>query len=563
VQRGVAEQQAGVAAERRIVFRIGVNLGDVVVEGEDLLGDGVNIAARLEQLSEPGGVLISGTAYDHLQGRLGLPIEDAGEQQVKNMARPVRAYRVRLDGTAVTASPYRHLGIHRPLGRKLIVVAAAVLLLLAGVGWWLWPTAPVGTGRPAIAVLPFDNLGGDEATGRLAEGITEDIITDLSRFRDLDVIARNSTGTYKGRAMDVRQVGQELKVRYVLEGSIQRQGDRLRATAQLVDATTGAHVWSDRWDRPTEDLFAVQTEIAEQVAARLGDYGAVELAERATARQARPRSLTAYELTLRGEEAADNHTRADAEEAVRLFTQAVEKDPASARALTGLAWSHEERISFGADPRTERQAALDAAQRAVRLDPANAHAHDVLGYVLGNLGNFPQAAAEYDTALRLNPGSVEILTHYAGWAVAFGEAERGAEAADRATRLNPNYPVWAGNFYRQTYFMAGRYADALRIIEQPPLEKVTRWGHVLRPAIYAALDRHAEAHAAVADALARFPNLSIQGIFSDPGVSGYERLRLAGPLRDAGFPVCAKPEELAKFEKPFRLPECPSPGVVN
>ena len=234
IQKVVAELQAKVPADRRIVFRIGVNLGDVVVEGDDLLGDGVNVAARLEQLCEPGGVLVSGTAYDHLQGKLGLPLEFTGEQQVKNIARPVRAYRVRLDG-ARRLRGIRHARSHTARraaggGRAVSCCSSSA----AGAG---------GSGRrdrrpasPSIAVLPFDNLGGDEATGRLADGITEDIITDLARFRDLDVIARNSTEVYKGKPADVRQVGRDLGVGYVLEGSIQRQGDQLRVTAQLIDA---------------------------------------------------------------------------------------------------------------------------------------------------------------------------------------------------------------------------------------------------------------------------------------------------------------------------------------
>ena len=245
----MAERQAEVPAERRIVFRIGINLGDVVVEGDDLLGDGVNVAARLEQLCEPGGVLVSGTAYDHLQGKLDLPLEFAGEQQVKNIARPVRTYRVRLDGMRprrrpASPAPPRLAAAGR--GRRCSLLVAGRRRGSGGSG----RSEPALAGQPSIAVLPFDNLGGDEATGRLADGITEDIITDLSRFRDFDVIARNSTAVYKGKPVDVRQVGRELDVRYVLEGSIQRQGDRVRVTAQLIDAGTGAHLWSERWDRP-------------------------------------------------------------------------------------------------------------------------------------------------------------------------------------------------------------------------------------------------------------------------------------------------------------------------
>ena len=299
VQKGVAAQQAEVPPERRIVFRIGINLGDVVVEGEDLLGDGVNVAARLEQLCEPGGVLVSGTAYDHLQGKLDLPLEFAGEQQ-RQEHRPAGAD---LPGAA------RRRARRVSLAPRARVAGGCCPLRLpscwrssspAGAFWWLRPGEPALTGRPSIAVLPFDNLGGDEATGRLADGITEDIITDLARFREFDVIARNSTAVYKGKPVDVRQVGKDLNVRYVLEGSIQRQGEQIRATAQLIDAATGAHVWSERWDRPAGDVFAVQTEIAEQVASRLGGWGVVIEAERQAARRKRPTDLTAYELYLRG-----------------------------------------------------------------------------------------------------------------------------------------------------------------------------------------------------------------------------------------------------------------------
>ena len=212
IQKAVADRQAKTQAERRIVFRIGINLGDVVVEGDDLLGDGVNVAARLEQLCEPGGVLVSGTAYDHLQGRLGMPLEFTGEQQVKNMARPVRAYRVRLDGVAPAVPAPTPAARGQRWG--LPATVALFLLLLLGGFWHFWP-ADTALAKPSIAVLPFDNLGGDEATGRLADGLTEDTITDLARFRDLDVIARNSTEVYKGKPVDVREIGRDLNVRYV------------------------------------------------------------------------------------------------------------------------------------------------------------------------------------------------------------------------------------------------------------------------------------------------------------------------------------------------------------
>ncbi len=248
VQNGLAERNAGLPPEKRIEFRIGIHVGDVVEESDgDLMGDGVNIAARLEGLADPGGVMISGAAYDQLQGKLDVPLEFAGEQNLKNIARPVRAYRLRPDKKASARSRPHAVG-----KRMQWAGAAALALILAFGAWHFWPRnpAPAIVGRPSLAVLPFANLASDEGTGRLADGLTEDIITDLSRYRNMDVIAHNSTEQYKGKAVDVRQVGKDLNVRYLLEGSVQRDGDQIRVTAQLIDANSNAHFWSERWDRP-------------------------------------------------------------------------------------------------------------------------------------------------------------------------------------------------------------------------------------------------------------------------------------------------------------------------
>ena len=245
VQRAVAEHQAETPADRRIVFRIGINLGDVVVEGDDLLGDGVNVAARLEQLCEPGGVLVSGTAYDQLQGKLGLPLEFTGEQRVKNIARPVRAYRVRLDGKAARRWP-------ATAGRRTLAAAAAACLILAALarrrGSGFARRRSRATRRSRC--IPFENSSGDDATGRLGAAIADDIVTDLSRFRTIDVIASNSTQAYGDRHADATRIRRELNVAYVVDGSIQRDGDRVRINAKLVDASSGASLWSERWDRP-------------------------------------------------------------------------------------------------------------------------------------------------------------------------------------------------------------------------------------------------------------------------------------------------------------------------
>jgi TolB-like protein/class 3 adenylate cyclase len=386
IQQGMAERNRDVPEDERICFRIGINLGDVIHEADgDLYGDGVNVAARLEQLAEPGGVVVSGTAYDHLQGKLDLPLEFAGEQRVKNIERLVRAYRVRLDGKAARF----RLTSRRVRRLAWPAVAALVLVLAVAEGTWrFWPREPPPPGRPGIAVLPFDNLGGDDAAGRLADGITEDVITDLASFRDLDVIARNSTAVYEGKPVDVRQVGRDLNVRYVLEGSIQRQGERVRVTAQLVDAGTGAHLWSERWDRPIGDVFAVQSEVAERLANKLAANGVLARAETTAVKRKRPENLGAYDLYLLGTEARERNTKEGVEEGVRLLTRAVELDPTLARAWVSLSWARGWTAHFGADVATARRGREEAARRAVELDPDDAEAHAVLAQALGMQGKF-------------------------------------------------------------------------------------------------------------------------------------------------------------------------------
>ena len=554
VQAGTAARQAQVAPERRIVFRIGINLGDVVVEGEDLLGDGVNIAARLEQLCEPGGVMISGTAYDHLKGKLNLPLDYAGELRVKNISQPVRTYAVR------TAGGQRGRLWRIRLFRRWRPLAAALAAMLLVTGFGIWWFRPIETaiGKPSIAVLPFDNLGGDDATGRLAAGVTEDIITDLSRYRDLDVMARNATAAYAGKAVDIQAVGKALKVRYVLEGSIQRRGEQVRVTAQLIEANRGTHVWSERWDRPATDVFAVQTEVAEQVATRLAAFsGAIPEAERAASQRARPEDLKAYDLYRLGQEAMGRSTKESTEEALRWFKQAVDKDPKLARAWVGLAAAHDATMHYGADVNTARAAAMPAIRRGLELDPQDAAAHATFGHILGMAGDLPRAEAEFETALRLNPSDAGILTKYAAWSSTFGEPERGAQAADRAIRLDPNYSISAAGYFRLTYLMAGRYEDAVRFVVREDPQTRTRGGWVQGAVIYAALGRTEEARAAVADALKRHPNLTIEGFaLNSPGYSDIERQKLADGMRAAGFPPCAKPEQLQGLTAPIRLPEC-------
>jgi TolB-like protein len=321
VQRGMAECNAETPPEKRIEFRIGINVGDVIVEGEDLFGDGVNIAARLEALAQPGGVLISNTVHEHVRDRLPFAFEDLGEQQVKNIARPVRVYQVR-DDSAPAMSPSALASPALPLPDK-----------------------------PSIAVLPFANLSGDPEREYFVDGMVEEIITALSRIRWLFVIARNSTFSYKGRAVDVKQIGRELGVCYVLEGSVRKSGNRLRITAQVIDATNGAHLWADRFDGSLEDVFDLQDKVALSVAAVIEP--ALQAAETARSAHRPTADLTAYNLYLRAYAMFRSSAR-QAPEALRLMEQAIARDP---RYGPALAWAASccQRLLF--DNRSEDRAA--------------------------------------------------------------------------------------------------------------------------------------------------------------------------------------------------------------
>jgi TolB-like protein/class 3 adenylate cyclase len=557
VQKESRAIQVDSPTDRRIVLRIGVNLGDVVVEGDDLLGDGVNIAARLEQLAPPGGILVSGTAYDQLRGKLDLPLDFAGDQHVKNISQRVRTYSVRLNGAK------RIWGLRTRSLRRYVPVALVLIALAIAAGvalWWPQRTGPALEGKPSIAVLPFDNIGGDETTGRFADGITEDIITDLARYREVDVIARNSTAVYKGKPVDVRQIGRDLNVRYVLEGSIQREADQVRITAQLINAQTAAHIWSDRWDRPVADLFALQAEISEEVRRRLLETGgAITLAEHAAGRRASPKDLTAYELYLRGREALHAWTSESVAEAKSLLKQAVEKDPTFARAWDELGAAYIVSVDFGAEAGTGMADALKASQRAVTLDPMDALAHAHLAHILGLQGEFERSKAEFQTALRLNPGSAEILMIYSSWARAYEYPQRGAEIVDRSIRLDPNYPAWATGPFSFEYVMAERYQDALRVLERQSPDNYTIYSWINRTVSYAMLDRSQEAKLWMSRTLEKHPDLTVEGFLADPNWLDADRAYLGKVMRKAEFPICAKPEQLEGIKNPVRLPECSAP----
>ena len=368
IQRALGSRNADLPPARQMRFRIGINLGDVIVQAERLYGDGVNIAARLEALAEGGGICVSGTAYDQVEGKLPFAFEFSGEHAVKNIARPVRVYRLRLEpgASATTTSTPRRVG-RRSVIRIATILAIALVLGVGGwAGWrWLAPRESAGLplpDKPSVAVMPFTNLSQDLTQEYFSDGVTESLITGLSKISGLFVIARNSVFTYKGKPVNIRDIGRDLGVRYVLEGGVQRAGDRVRITAQLVDAQTGYHLWAERYDREVRDIFAVQDDVTQQIVRALS----VKVTEAEKIRFGRTPTgvLEAYDLVLRGDDERKRTTRESNAEARRLFSLALELDPKYAVASVGLGWTVLQ--SWQLLWTTDRQALVQAHELAER-----------------------------------------------------------------------------------------------------------------------------------------------------------------------------------------------------
>jgi TolB-like protein/class 3 adenylate cyclase/Tfp pilus assembly protein PilF len=560
LQRGVAEHEAAEPEDRRIQFRIGINVGDIIVEDGDILGDGVNVAARLEGLAEPGGICIARNVHNQVRAKLALAFEPMGQHRVKNIAEPVETFRVALDGVASVPAASRLPAAGSRVTRWLIpALGALVALVLAGGIWHFWPAEPPPQGKPAIAVLPFGNLSGDESTGRLAEGITEDIIIDLARFHDLDVIARNSTEIYEGRPVDIRQVGKDLNVGYVLEGSIQRQDDSVRVTGQLIDARTGAHVWSDRWDRPAADVFAVQTEVAEKVAATLGGdltMGQITRAELERARRLRPNDLTAYDYFLLGKEAKATVTNVD--QGIEQLTKAVALDPQLARAYSVRAWLHNFSIMFGADAALALKQMFADAEKAVALDPQDCESLATLAYARIYQSRWAEAEQQFRSSVEMCPANSHVLILAASGFASIGKAAEGAGLADRALRLDPRMTPANLSGVHDAYYMAQRYGDTIDVVMRMPEEQRARSSWVFLTASYARLGRMEEAAEAKAKLIKAFPNVSAERVINEDYV--YARKEdedfFVDGFRVAGLPVCMTADEIAQFPAPRPRPEC-------
>ncbi len=498
IQDGMAARNENVPEDRRITFRIGVHLGDVMVEGDDLYGDGVNVAARLEGLAEPGGICISQQALDQIETKLDLAYDDLGQQQVKNIARPVRAYRVRPEG----APPPKRRGAN---AARMIGTGSVALLIVAGVvaSWWQpWKpevelasielAAVLSPDKPSIAVLPFDNMSGDAEQEYFADGMTEDLITDLAKISGLVVIARNSTFAYKDQSFDVRDVARELGVRYVVEGSVRKAGGRIRINAQLIDAETGAHLWAERYDREATDVFDLQDEVRARIVAALR----VKLTPAEVTRLARQLtgSPEAYDYWLRGLRQVSFFTKEGNAESRRLFERALELDPAFAAALATLATSYSLAAENGWSPApTDSMAkARVLAERAIALDGELPLARWVLGRVLSRRQQFDgdRAMAELREAIALDPNYADAYALLANVLVNVGGAEEALGQIKQAMRLNPHFPFWYFYVLGTSQFHLTRYDAAVENFEKAIERNPTvPWPHRYLASTYGRLGR--------------------------------------------------------------------------
>ena len=509
-QLGLAGENAGLPENQRMVFRMGVNLGDVIA-ADDTHGDGVNIAARLEKLAEPGSVCIGRNVYDQVKGKLAYGFADLGEQRMHNIPEPVRAYRVRPAAPAEAApgSPAREL-----------------------------PPLP---DKPSIAVLPFENLSGDHEQEYFADGMAEEIITGLSRLHWLFVIARNSSFTYKGRAVDVKQVGRELGVRYLLEGSVRKAGNKIRIAGQLIDCATGGHLWADRFDGGLENIFDLQDQVTASVVGAIAPK--VEQAEIERAQRKPTESLDAYDYYLRGLAALHLWTREANNEALAQFRKAYELDPNFASAYGMAARSYSQRMSSGwmSDRPAEIAETERLCRRAAEVGRDDAVALCTAGFTFAYVvGNMEDGSALIDKALQLNP-NIAWAWYFSAWVkVWLGEPDTALERVTRAMRLSPNDPH---NFNMQVvaayaHFIARRYAEA-KSWAQAALRERPDHGSALRvfAASCALSGQQAEAEKAVARLRAADPVLRLCNLREVMPLHRPEHFAaLAEGLRKAGLP---------------------------
>jgi adenylate cyclase len=480
IQEEMKERNADLPENRRMEFRIGVNLGDVIEDENRIYGDGVNIAARVEGLADGGGICISGSVYRQVKNKLTLGYEYLGERNVKNIAEPVNIYRILIEPEAIGKVIIEKRA--RLKSRQITVVAVFVILVAAAavVVWnFYWRSAPSKektasiaktptplAERASIAVLPFKNLGGDPEQEYFSDGITNDIITDFSKFGEILVIASNTVFTYKGKAVKVKEVGRELGVRYILEGSVQRSSNKVRINAQLIDAATESHLWAERYDRDINDLFAVQNEIVQTIVTTLAIK--VGKAERARAMYKDTDNLEAYDYFLRGWEHHKQRTRSANIKAKEMFKKAIELDPAYANAYVFLARSYVSDLSYGWTefPAQTSQKALDLVNKALALDESNSGAHALLGASNVYRGEYELGYSQLQRAIALNPNDASSH-HILGWVMLYsGNTDEAIDAVKTALRFDPNISPSAYFFLGIGHYLKEQYDSAITILKK-------------------------------------------------------------------------------------------------
>jgi adenylate cyclase len=505
VQKSIALHSADLESPQRLEFRVGINLGDVIIDGDDIYGDGVNVAARLEALAPPGGVCVSDVVHQMVRGRLDLAFEDLGEQRVKNIAQPVRVWQWTNDARAT-----------EPPARRAEKVSA---------------------GKPSVAVLPFDNLSRDPDQEYFSDGLTEDLITDLSQLSGLFVTARHAVFQYKGRPAPPQQVARDLGVRYVLEGSVRRAANRVRITAQLIDATTGFHLWAQRYDRDFEDIFDLQDEITHTIVAALEVH--LTPRERASIERRYTDNLEAYDLFLQGREGYWRRTREGAAQARTTLERAIALDPKFAAAHALLAEICRSEWYFGwRDDEDALDRALELARRGVALDDGLPFAHMFLGWIHLWRKEHEQAISEAKRCLALDPNNAEGHVRLGHTLDQAGRPAEGLPFIEAAMRLDPHYPFlyifWLGHAFQSME----RYDEAIaayrRTISRNPDFSSA---HLHLAAAYAQLGRMGEAKAEAAQTLRIDPTWSIQRVAKRLPLEDAATLaRLVESLRKAGLP---------------------------
>jgi adenylate cyclase len=504
VQHDLKARNEDLPEDRKLQFRIGVNLGDVIEDRGDIYGDGVNVAARLESLADPGGICISDSVRTAVGNKLPLAYEYIGKQQVKNIAEPVRAYRVLSDAIDTQNNSSGSKSLELP-------------------------------DRPSIAVLPFDNMSGDPEQEYFSNGITEDIITQLSQFRSLFVIARNSSFAYKGRAVNVPEIGNDLGVKYVVEGSVRRAGNQVRITAQLIDAVTGNHVWAQRYDRNMEDIFAVQDDVTQKIVAAL--IGRVEAADLERAKRKSTANMVAYDFLLSGKDHHHRFTREDNAEALKFLDKAIELDPGYAQAFAwrsctiGQAWVR----GYAEDWRAAMRQCIEDARKALELDDNDSECHRILSAIHLLKRQYQQAEYHEERALALNPNDPLIVSQM-GEILAFtGNPVEGIQWIEKAMRLDPGRPDLFGNNLGVALHTARRYADAAKALSR--ISSLRFPHHAYMAACSAELGSVEEARIHASEVLRLKPDFSLEAyIATTPYKNQEDREHLGEGLQKAGLP---------------------------